>query len=529
MNRNIYSVILGLNRRSERVDPAILQKTFVDEEGYLTATLMSYDNQVIYGRRGTGKTHALKYLERILEEKGDSPIYIDIRRLSSNHNIYHDTNITLSDRATSFIIDILEIFYDYIYTISTSDTNLDFDLNLLDSFNSAITKVAYENPDEYEIETIESNRTEEEKDTSFNISIKDINAGFSDSNNFHTEKKQRKLKKYTNKSYKSIDFSELFEIFSIIAKELNNKHIWFLLDEWVNIPYDIQPFVADLIRRIFLPLPNITIKISAIEHRSNFQVYKTNAEYIGFELGADVAAVLDLDDFMVFDNNKVRSIDFFEKLLFNHYISGVTIKYNNIQEDIPEDMPSNSQDFIDRVFEDRNVFIEFIRSTEGVPRDGINILSLAAQKSGGRPINIFSIISAARDWTLRDKERTLSTNKKANKLFHHINRRILEKKGRQRTFLVNTDDEHELIEALFDFRVIHIRNEFFFLEANPGERFSLYIIDYGSFVNMFGGRRLQKNSNLTKEEAKYLVPLHDEIDTSPIIIDNEEVEKALEK
>ncbi len=71
---------------------------------------------------------------------------------------------------------------------------------------------------------------------------------------------------------------------------LGGKRVWFLIDEWSEIPVDLQPYLADLFRRVVIPVNGITLKIAAIEHRTNFSILKDRGEYIGLELGADVSA-----------------------------------------------------------------------------------------------------------------------------------------------------------------------------------------------------------------------------------------------
>ena len=55
MNDNIKKAILQLSKRAEGYDPRYLIETFVDLEN-LYVSLGTKDHQVIYGRRGTGKT-----------------------------------------------------------------------------------------------------------------------------------------------------------------------------------------------------------------------------------------------------------------------------------------------------------------------------------------------------------------------------------------------------------------------------------------------------------------------------------------
>jgi hypothetical protein len=60
------------------------------------------------------------------------------------------------------------------------------------------------------------------------------------------------------------------------------------------------------------------VKIAAIEHRSSVKIDRDDTSYIGFELGADIHPAINLDDYLVFDNNEARAVEFFKNLISNH-------------------------------------------------------------------------------------------------------------------------------------------------------------------------------------------------------------------
>jgi hypothetical protein len=139
-----------------------------------------------------------------------------------------------------------------------------------------------------------------------------------------------------------------------LAKALTPTRLMIVLDEWSTIPLELQPYLADLIRRAVFPVPGITVKIAAIEQRSNFKI-GSHADYAGIEVGADASADVDLDDYMVFDNNAERAVDFFQELLFKHYSS----------EAGPRPEFHTSNDLIQAAFTQRNAFEDFVRAAEG--------------------------------------------------------------------------------------------------------------------------------------------------------------------
>ena len=99
-----------------------------------------------------------------------------------------------------------------------------------------------------------------------------------------------------------------------------------------------------------MPISGITVKIAAIEQRSNFQIALNNNNYIGIELGADAAADINLDDFMVFDNDAERARHFFQELIYRHFVATEEIDRDEL----------NSEQLIQSAFTQQNVFDEFV-------------------------------------------------------------------------------------------------------------------------------------------------------------------------
>lgn len=103
---HINELMQQIPRRAERNDPEILRESFVSVGG-VTAALNGADHQVIFGRRGTGKTHALMYKKQIVKESGGISVFVDLRVLGSDSSIYNDENISISQRATRLLIDFI--------------------------------------------------------------------------------------------------------------------------------------------------------------------------------------------------------------------------------------------------------------------------------------------------------------------------------------------------------------------------------------------------------------------------------------
>jgi hypothetical protein len=110
----VHKIFIGFNKRAERSSNEMLVASFVDSAP-LFDLLSTTNNQVIYGRRGTGKTHALKFLADTIESRGEHPIYLDLRAVGSNGSVYADVERPVSERASTLLLDVLGGLYDELY------------------------------------------------------------------------------------------------------------------------------------------------------------------------------------------------------------------------------------------------------------------------------------------------------------------------------------------------------------------------------------------------------------------------------
>ncbi len=243
------------------------------------------------------------------------------------------------------------------------------------------------------------------------------------------------------------------------------------------MPLDLQPLLADLVRRAMFPIQNITVKIGAIEHRSRFRTSSGDGSYLGIEIGADASAEVNLDDFMVFGNDAERASEFFRELLFKHVFATLA------EEGREGEAPGSANNLIEQGFTQTNAFNELVRAAEGVPRDAMQIASHAAQSALSRQISMDHVRSAARRWYQRDKEANLSGDARA--LLDWIMDRVIGAR-KARAFLLKQGEEtaHPLITKLYDQRVLHVLKKSVAGQDQPGVRYDVYGLDYGCYVQL---------------------------------------------
>jgi hypothetical protein len=234
--------------------------------------------------------------------------------------------------------------------------------------------------------------------------------------------------------------------------------------------------LADLLRRSFFPVPQLSVKIGALERQSRFRRNLPGGDYLGIDLGADTSASVDLDDFLVFRSDRSHAVTFYAQLLYQHLHVlmgdlGFTFTFTI----------ADAKEFRQLAFE-HAAFDELVKAAEGVPRDALNIAGLAAAVASDRPISRRDVNMASRDYFLRDKEG--KTAPEAADLLSEIVQRCVDQNSRQLVLLRPSESDNPLVQALYDNRLLHRIQQGITLDSEVGKRFDLYLVDYGCFVDI---------------------------------------------
>lgn len=478
MTKAINDALVQVQRRAERVEAARLVATFV-EAGSLFTLLSSPDHQVMYGRRGTGKTHALKYLGEDVRDKGDHSIYVDMRTIGSNGGLYSDTNIPITERGTRLLVDTLVAIHDGLIDLALERGDQDYEMGasyeLLDQLGGAISEVRVTGPVEQELTTAAERSDEQTAHFELGASSTPLSVGAGATSRAARREELRVLESGTVEH--RVHFGSMTRTLTRTLQALPVGRVWVLLDEWSEVPLDLQPLLADLIRRCILPVREITVKIGAIEQRSHFRVRRPTGDFLGFEIGADVAADVNLDDFMVFGNDRDRAKAFFKELFFKH-IQAV------MAEEASPETPRDGGEFVRRAFTQQTALSELVRAAEGVPRDAINVAMLAAMRAGSDQIGVPHVRRAAQDWYQRDKGRAVEANPQASALLHWIIDEVIGERQARGFLLLPADANHPLIRDLYDARILHIIKRGYSAQDEPGVRYDVFQLDYGCYVDL---------------------------------------------
>lgn len=223
-------------KRAEKQESPQLHETFVDSG--VADVLDSVDHQVLYGRRGTGKTHAISYLGSEAEARGDVALNIDLRTIGSPDGVLNSDSAGSADRAARLLVDLLGQFHDALLNAVLRDETLIDDgrfVTKADELLSAITSIRLSGD-------VEVTREAEQKTTykaggglgarlstrptvEANVSAESISDG-------------RGLLRETRRGTErvTLNFSDVARALRELAATLSSRRVWLLLDEWSSVP-----------------------------------------------------------------------------------------------------------------------------------------------------------------------------------------------------------------------------------------------------------------------------------------------------
>ena len=475
---SLNKMVMRVAVRAEMTPESIATATFVSIRE-VTDSLMRIDHQVVYGRRGAGKTHAFRNLQAELQAEGDLAVYIDLRTIGSNGGMYGDNTLSIGERGTQLLIDVLEKIHNSMLTAALEEKSFEDLLPHLDAIGDSASQVRVDGPVSLSLEDSGSSSSTAGKDGSIGIGLNGagLTGKFGRKRNKQTnriiEKKQKR--EVSGKEVPRIMFGQIGKALQDAVSAISPLRVWVLLDEWSSLPVELQPILADLIRRAVFPVNGFTFKIAAIERRSLFaQRSGGGGGYLGIELGSDTASAINLDDRLADEGTRSS---FFAELLYRHLSALLSQKYGKSL------VFENSRSLVLSMFDSVAAFEEFVKSAEGVPRDALQIASHAASQAGKKKISVADIKYAARRFYLQDKEAGISGNSLAEHTMRKLMSQVAEQ-HRSRTFLVKRDRvnlSNGLLD-LHDARLIHLMQPGIFNRRNPGFLYDGYCLDYGSYV-----------------------------------------------
>jgi len=461
-------------RAEKQTDWQKLAEVFVTSD--LFDRVQSPNSQLVLGRRGTGKTHLLRAFQKEAIEHGELALYIDCTILGSG---YSGADLEPEVVGQKYFI------------------------AFLNQLGTDLLDVAL--------------RMESADQGQQNGVISKLVDGLAPT--------MRAL----NESGQSIfNYRQITDVLAQVLRDLRTSRLYVILDEWARIPKPAQPHFAEYLKRAVLPVPEICLKILAVNYQCEFAI-RHDGHRIGLERGADLPDVIDMDKYLVYDEKREFVTSFFAQLLYNHL--GVNLKW-----DLCVSADQKETEVIKQLFTQQRPFVELVRAAEGNCRDCLCVFSRAyfdqfRQSSVSKAISVDNVVSAAKSWFETEKAGNVYADRTARETLTYLVNQVL-KGYKSRTFLVESSKaEHPRLVQLLNERVLHRLGGSYSHPDRPGVRHDLFTVDYGAYAQLRGTVDQVQESLfpeedqpvLSAEEQQLMVPVDDKRSIRRITFDPDEL------
>ena len=472
LNDEFAKAVVAIQKRAEKqIGWDKLLDTYVHTD--LAFRANTSDSQLVLGRRGTGKTHMFRVLQEKLGGKGEVTYYIDCRTLGSGL-------VGLSEKpeqiATKYFRSLLNEIGTHMLdmAIRMEMPPVDVQQRVLNTIYGLATQM-------------EPSLTKDNIKSTFN-------------------------------------YRQITESLRAIIADLRVGRFFIIMDEWAQIPTSIQPYVAEYIKRAIMTVPEICIKLLAVDYQCQLSK-QSNEGIIGIQRGADIPDVLNFDSYLIYDESPDLVTNFFSEVLYNHL--GAELLW-----DLKVTREEKAKRIVD-IFTQQNAFVELVRAAEGNCRDFLCIFSRAfwegyRQQGGAKAIGIPHIRDAASSWFDNEKYVNIRDEAIPRKTLTFITNNII-KGYKSRTFMFEAQKaKSPVLTRLLNERILHKLSGFYSHKDRPGERYELFNVDYGAYVRFKGTVNepyqiaLPFTSDvpeLPTDEQQFIVPLDDKRSIRRIVFD----------
>lgn len=472
-SKKVEGAIGRVERRAEReTDYRKLYDIYVDR-GVL-AEMSATENQIVYGRRGVGKTHLFHFYRDHLLTSGSNVLFqiYDCNKLGSGLGLVTSNPMVIAEQMFRELLnDIATESFEALSAIEKDDQTTKHAGSAILSFQHIINK------------------------------------GRSGTSSF--------------------DFRNIRDTLNEFIVGYGVERFIIALDDWVAVPPNVQPFFAELLKRTFFSSPRFVIKIAAVTYQS-----KMSTEYegrmIGLETGADVFGDISLDTYFVWEEDKPGVQLFFGQVIYNHLAESLDWDL----EISPEDKLQMVQKTF---FTQEDGFVQLCRAAEGNCRDLLNVFRLSYSEfrrdTYSKRIGIYHIRTAAEGWYRQDKLRNIVGEGQLEDFLNYLVQDVIRNR-KSKTFMVSYRDiGNTLLARLFTARLLHLLRTTWSHPDKPGEPYHLVTMDYGCYLALQGTRaepdqRVFYFLSDKKEKSEFddLVPLDDRRSIRRIVLSREELE-----
>jgi hypothetical protein len=501
-----------IQERAEQQDGSeSFAKSYVDT--HVLATLLPIKNQLVYGRRGTGKTHLLRRMEdhyaSAFSERRELPIYIDGRNIE--HVPFEGDTVSVGllisyRRFMDEVANSLETLFREEVSLGAADRmfrwaakrkkadavkqHLDR-LRRLSRFGDVEPGPATGTYTK-EISEQRSQSSGLMLDAQVRASAAagpTASAGGGIKAAAASERATADALSVTYEALSILNFQQFAAELSKTLDLLGASAIVVLFDEWSAIDPARQPAFADMIRKTLAPIRTVVVKFACIPFRTRLSATTSSGQAVGYPVGEEVFVGADLDRLFSSFWDPGNATVFLLQVLHRHLALNV--------DELDAASPDEAIQWLrTQVFEDERAINELVSASAGIPRDFLRIFAIAFRgDQTPLPISRASVRRAIQECFSQEKFGNAGDLPAAcTELYAQLFKKIC-MPARTPFFFVSTDrGRDEVLLNLWNRRLIHLVHQgFFATSGGVPNTYDIYAMDYGRFVSMrnqAGGEKL---------------------------------------
>jgi hypothetical protein len=462
----------------QQLGSELLERSFVDIG--ILAQLYGPSSQILFGRRGTGKSHLLRILAaRKTIEPTAAAVFVDVRNLGSAQ-LMTDPTKSLTIRSVSVFRDLLGQLQSHLLDLAT-DPNQPERIDALESVSALAETVATVSSRVSSREIVAETDSTVRRSSHFGAKLsKDPSlAAESSSENANSRKFSEH---YTQVFQDTIVFAEISSSLERALATLGITRLYLILDEWSTIPSDVQPVIAEYLKRTMLPSSGVVLKIGSLTYRSNFAAKTADGTRIGLEFGGEVTRNLDLDEHYASEKDATVTLRIFTDLLWRHLVTNIDPSdYLQSTYDI-----STADALRERIFSDYDCFADLLRAAAGVARDFLSIFTAAYFRAAVARTGTIERQAVQHAALMSfQSEKLLNLDSEQESDLNNIVAALREFNGGCFFLLDSKLLIEPAVQSLFDMRVIHVSQRYYTGQKKSDHSSTLYTLDYGASL-MYG-------------------------------------------
>lgn len=455
--RSLRLLIKEIEQNIRTTDNTI--KTFVDNDGILDR-MQNERNQVIFGRRGSGKTLLLNNFLKSYPYAFHAKVNLEPFKTD-----------TLADAILNTLIMILEQYKNQILSKNQSFFARFFDntSSPVGTINSTIGYLYNLLSEQEDTEIFTENTDQNSSHSKINLGTHKLGLNLKDSeDSSRAIKKKFKFNKLKSINHNRIAIRNLLVTISEVSQ---SKKIFISFDDFYFLPKQNQPHFIDFFHNLCKGT-SIILKVATIRQRSLLSIKRET--FIGVEIGDDIQPIeLDytLDKFHTLKNFMAQILKAFIKSSYAE-----SVKINDIIDDKGFDL--------------------LCVASGGVPRDFltyfIEICELCIANNSNASINdVYEIAEKNLSNKLQNFEQDAQDDKEMLLECLNIIRNQIISNEKTNIFLLPdnlhlvNDSWEQSIKELADLRLLHPLASNIIVNGNKRQRYNAFLIDMSLYANSF--------------------------------------------